>query len=167
MEDCKGGFPHSEIAGSKGASASPALIAACHVLHRLSTPRHPSEALQRLIVSQQNSCIDCPGDGKRYPPDLCLILLARRCLLEPVLKAYEGPDKFFLHNVNATDPKISCKLVRSRCARPSSVRSTAHSNGAQVALRAVAPERWWSQTESNRRHPACKAGALPTELWPH
>ena len=25
---------------------------------------------------------------------------------------------------------------------------------------------WWSQTESNRRHPACKAGALPTELWP-
>ena len=25
---------------------------------------------------------------------------------------------------------------------------------------------WWSQTESNRRHHACKAGALPTELWP-
>src|SRR5438045_7507219 len=26
--------------------------------------------------------------------------------------------------------------------------------------------RWWSQPESNRRPPACKAGALPTELWP-
>lgn len=26
---------------------------------------------------------------------------------------------------------------------------------------------WWSQTGSNRRPPACKAGALPTELWPH
>ncbi len=25
---------------------------------------------------------------------------------------------------------------------------------------------WWSLTESNRRHPACKAGALPTELRP-
>ena len=24
----------------------------------------------------------------------------------------------------------------------------------------------WSQAESNRRPPACKAGALPTELWP-
>ena len=48
--DCKGGFPHSEISGSKGARASPDLIAACHVLHRLSTPRHPSEALMRLIV---------------------------------------------------------------------------------------------------------------------
>ena len=48
--DHKGGFPHSEIFGSKGARASPKLIAACHVLHRLSTPRHPSEALMRLIV---------------------------------------------------------------------------------------------------------------------
>ena len=27
-------------------------------------------------------------------------------------------------------------------------------------------EAWWSRTESNRRHPACKAGALPTELRP-
>ena len=27
--------------------------------------------------------------------------------------------------------------------------------------------RWWSRTDSNRRHPACKAGALPTELRPH
>ncbi len=25
---------------------------------------------------------------------------------------------------------------------------------------------WWSQPGSNRRPPACKAGALPAELWP-
>ena len=25
---------------------------------------------------------------------------------------------------------------------------------------------WWSQAGSNRRPPACKAGALPAELWP-
>ena len=30
----------------------------------------------------------------------------------------------------------------------------------------IAMSRWWSQTGSNRRPPACKAGALPTELWP-
>ena len=30
----------------------------------------------------------------------------------------------------------------------------------------VRSEGWWSQTGSNRRPPACKAGALPTELWP-
>ena len=26
---------------------------------------------------------------------------------------------------------------------------------------------WWSWTGSNRRPPACKAGALPIELQPH
>ncbi len=26
---------------------------------------------------------------------------------------------------------------------------------------------WWAVTDSNRRHPACKAGALPTELTAH
>ena len=26
--------------------------------------------------------------------------------------------------------------------------------------------KWWSQAGSNRRPPACKAGALPAELWP-
>ena len=29
------------------------------------------------------------------------------------------------------------------------------------------PNEWWSQTGSNRRPHACKARALPTELWPH
>ena len=35
---------------------------------------------------------------------------------EPVLKAYEGPDKFFLHNVNAASLATGCKPVSSRCA---------------------------------------------------
>jgi hypothetical protein len=32
--------------------------------------------------------------------------------------------------------------------------------------RALVQGRWWSQAGSNRRPPACKAGALPAELWP-
>ena len=36
-----GGFPHSEVSGSTPACDSPELIAACHVLHRRSKPRHP------------------------------------------------------------------------------------------------------------------------------
>ena len=44
-----GGLPHSEIPGSKSARLSPELIAACHVLHRLSTPRHPPDALRSLL----------------------------------------------------------------------------------------------------------------------
>ena len=43
-----GGFPHSEIAGSKLIRSSPTLIAAYHVLHRLCMPRHPPIALKTL-----------------------------------------------------------------------------------------------------------------------
>ena len=43
-----GGFPHSDIFGSKFARNSPKLFAACHVLHRLSAPRHPPNALITL-----------------------------------------------------------------------------------------------------------------------
>ena len=47
------GFPHSDIPGSKGVSTSPGLFAAYHVLHRLSTPRHPPDALHSLTPLQQ------------------------------------------------------------------------------------------------------------------
>ena len=44
-EDYSCRLPHSEISGSKAICASPKLIAACHVLHRLLVPRHPPCAL--------------------------------------------------------------------------------------------------------------------------
>ena len=41
----RGGFPHSDILGSKIAPISPRLFAGCHVLRRLPVPRHPPDAL--------------------------------------------------------------------------------------------------------------------------
>ena len=53
------GLSHSEIAGSTDTCSSPALIAACHVLHRLCEPRHPPSAL---------SCFISPGARQRTDP---------------------------------------------------------------------------------------------------
>ena len=39
-------------------------------------------------------------------------------------------------------------------------------SGSRLATRSASREGWWSRTGSNRRPPACKAGALPTELRP-
>src|SRR5436305_14526731 len=36
----------------------------------------------------------------------------------------------------------------------------------RAAPRVAEGEAWWSQTGSNRRPHACKARALPAELWP-
>ena len=44
----KGGFPHSDIHGSKLIRSSPWLNAAYHVLHRLCVPRHSLNALITL-----------------------------------------------------------------------------------------------------------------------
>ena len=54
-----GGLPHSEIPGSTIARISPGLFAACHVLHRLSVPRHPPDALTLRLSATPN--------GKDHP----------------------------------------------------------------------------------------------------
>ncbi len=48
----RAGLPHSEISGSTFTRNSPELFAACHVLHRLSVPRHPPNALIALDPSK-------------------------------------------------------------------------------------------------------------------
>jgi hypothetical protein len=47
-----GGLPHSEIPGSTIARISPGLFAACRVLHRLSVPRHPPDALHSRSITR-------------------------------------------------------------------------------------------------------------------
>ena len=80
-----GGFPHSEIRGSKLTRSSPRLIAACHVLHRLSMPRHPPNALMMLDQSVPRagtipplSFPDLNSPDKELPDDTQLLKLACR-----------------------------------------------------------------------------------------
>ena len=56
-------------------------------------------------------------------------------------------------------------FTMSDIARPQRASRLADGRGSR-SLRTKRKPGWWSQTESNRRPPACKAGALPTELWP-
>ena len=60
ITEIEGGFPHSEIRGSKVVRSSPRLIAAYHVLHRLSAPRHPPDTLKALDRSHYR----CPPLGR-------------------------------------------------------------------------------------------------------
>lgn len=51
--ELSGGFPHSDIHGSKPVPGSPWLNAGYHVLHRLLLPRHPPNALFALDLIQE------------------------------------------------------------------------------------------------------------------
>ena len=55
-----GGLPHSEIPGSTIARISPGLFAACRVLHRLSVPRHPPDALLSRSITRDARPADDP-----------------------------------------------------------------------------------------------------------
>src|ERR1700741_4495352 len=63
------GLPHSEIPGSPIARISPGLFAACHVLHRLSVPRHPPDALvSRLIIAPPSPAMHTTAAHRAKPP---------------------------------------------------------------------------------------------------
>ena len=61
-----GGFPHSEICGSKLICSSPQLIAAYHVFHRLLVPRHSPCALFSLTVISNRLSTICSNDSPNF-----------------------------------------------------------------------------------------------------
>jgi hypothetical protein len=95
----EGGFPHSEICGSKVAHTSPQLIAACHVLHRLCMPRHPRIALtSRLRAHTTNVKANAPtplGAGNLL--SIVIVVETRVCLFRSACAALRPLDRASRH----------------------------------------------------------------------
>jgi hypothetical protein len=72
-EMVEGGFPHSEIRGSKVVRTSPRHIAAYHVLHRLLVPRHPLNALKTLDRFHYRCPLGKNGDLGRIKTSLLIL----------------------------------------------------------------------------------------------
>ena len=142
------------MSGSKGARASPDLIAACHVLHRLSMPRHPSEALSRLIVLSKTHARGRNRRASRDAGGPSVRAVGSTMSDDVFIRSPLKRDDPSFHDVNhaAGAVRYGRKARRETCM----LRSLDHPRG----------RGWWSQTGSNRRPHACKARALPTELWP-
>ena len=104
--------------------------------------------------------------------------VSRRPAISPKTPAFR-PDVFPLHDVIDAAPRCSHDaeiliwttadaLRRGIRSQKSENRKKERAN-ARTQLPASdfwASAPWWSQTGSNRRPHACKARALPTELWP-
>ena len=187
-------MPHSEIFGSKPARGSPKLIAACHVLHRLSVPRHPPDALQALDPRRIRFHVRVSRtQGQNLSPIRTRQELSLSVQTQPFPSRKTAGARTALGHVTClftcqtTRPAFRASLfgTRQRQARRSCVSCFSVSYQSSEARRQVClclasptpspPNRdfrpltsvvWWRQTGSNRRPPACKAGALPTELCP-
>jgi hypothetical protein len=170
-----GGFPHSEIRGSTIARISPQLIAACHVLHRLLAPRHPPNALIALNTYHQ-----CPHAGPNPTMQS---------------SAYQTNELSFTHSLfcsrhhhpaqslrpaqhgRSRDQPIRFTCQTSRL--PDQIPSGTHHQAANPLCSGTASSKerriaalnppdliFWRRSVSNRRPPACKAGALPLSYAP-
>ena len=194
--EIEGGFPHSEIRGSKLVRSSPRLIAAYHVLHRLSAPRHPPNTLKTL----DRSHYQCPSRSAAGSDRLS----DSHVLPTHALSRHDQKDQFcFEHTRDSRGQAVltdwHCRALQSATTNVmptradvadtddvSSLRCQNQSSRTAIRRRverdfrcqtnlieaigrsalAIMQPIWWSQTGSNRRPHACKARALPTELWP-
>ena len=108
-----------------------------------------------LDRSQQNSCVGTDaGRRSREPGQRPHMRFVFQTMMSSRIRppsARGQPDEPF----------------NSRCQMPPSTRPKAEAETRCFPRSRGCPlEGWWSQTGSNRRPHACKARALPTELWP-
>ncbi len=174
LQVIKGGFPHSEIPGSKLIRSSPKLIAAYHVLHRLCMPRHPPNALKTLDRSHcqcpsvqtvtgdysGSRQLGKPGAGKDQFHEICPVACGQATQTYGRRVAPRRPRSGWNRYPNKSslyDVIWNRRRARMHGANLFSLTETSGH---------LTPGDWWSRTGSNRRPPACKAGALPAELRP-
>jgi hypothetical protein len=76
------------------------------------------------------------------------------------------------HSAQANSSTLPRNAAGNRMSRPARTSRETKMRKIQGSLRWITQvlkalqRSWWSQTGSNRRPHACKARALPTELWP-
>ena len=114
-----GGFPHSEIQGSKPITGSPWLIAGYHVLHRLLLPRHPPNALLALDLIQEKTGFS-RSKAVLYPH--------RRWFVAGALVSVLDLDSY-----------VSCRRVRRPSGRLPHTRASQHETDVYLSIRCQSP----------------------------
>jgi len=151
-------LPHSDICGSTVARTSPQLFAACHVLHRLSVPRHPPDALIALVSRLSVSRRDKPRQ--------------RTLLMKTHIPIRTEPGTQTGGLAPAAAPRATARIasVTSRttyspcpninASRPASSSSQPIHPGKAGSRRPRRARRWWAREDLNLRPHAYQARAL-------
>ena len=174
-------MPHSGISGSTPACGSPKLIAANHALHRFLAPRHPPCALSSLTIkpfadvtayrlkarirSKNRKPISGYPKPASFPGCCCL---TTKTLRESIFCRRAAFDKALAAVSRLLDELLSISRLQFdysvfKVPRDESRRGPTSIQTNRFASTFVASWRKW---DSNPRPSACKADALPTELFP-
>ena len=177
----------------KACSRLPWLFAACPRLRRLLVPRHPPNALLALNHPTCTETTHKPHSPQTAPstqnnhaqssifpvPEHVPAMLHLYAFQhtgrsdQPTPRHVQKRTNLFTRSMNTT---YQDHPARHRCIRTS--QQTKQSDRISLTTYNPTPiasthtphftaQKWWRRTGSNRRPPACKAGALPAELRPH
>ena len=138
----RGGFPHSEILGSKLTCQLP------EAYRRLQRPSSPLTAQASTVCTYSLDHITpniLESHFKQSDITINNKSLTNICLIRRLLK-------LCIQIFKEQNSAFNCKVIRSLNEKSDHL--------------TILTQVWWSQAGSNRRPPACKAGALPAELWP-
>ncbi len=156
-----GGLPHSDTRGSKLVCSSPRIFAAYRVLRRLWEPRHPPCALCQLVAVPFFLYISLSlGDGrqkKRPPPRVSSQGAPVRAPCPNMSMIFAPPCP---SGISPKGRKHPFQLSPFGGAGGGLWRMSPRSLGGTDGLDRPIPTSRWRMSESNRRPPACKAGAL-------
>ena len=162
-------MPHSGIPGSTPACGSPRLIAANHALHRFLAPRHPPCALSSLTIKPlPTNGLQVEGQGSVQEP------WRSRPPVGPTrpTKGILPPRRFKIRACDAIVLQRSRQhsLFSFQSPRSIAARGGNYSDFPTRVNYLASPRRpelfWWRKWDSNPRPSACKADALPAELFP-
>ena len=141
------GLPHSEISGSKPVCRLP------EAYRRLPRPSSPPTAKASTVCAYSldhitpTSLESQVSWSKRHIPKFRDRL---RRLSRALFTAFR-----------IVKEQAQCRIKSAECLGLNRVMTLKPKHSTLQHVRS-----WWSQAGSNRRPPACKAGALPAELWP-
>ena len=110
-----------------------------------------------LDRSQQNSCVLVADPVRTRPAHTCALYIQTMMSSRIRPKSSRGSRQ----NPSIHDVRMPSPACPKRMGPEWKLRCFPRSRGIPLL------QGWWSQTGSNRRPHACKARALPTELWPH
>ena len=149
----RSGFPHSDISGSKLHCQLPGAF------RRLARPSSPDIAKASTTCTYSLDPITLRSLSRS-----ATLQATHLCNFSPITaKSYRcNYNRIASLGLSAADDTTFFHFVKERTDVPS-VRSK---HWPQRLLLTPDINSWWRMTGSNRRPPACKAGALPAELIP-
>ena len=164
-----GGFPHSDISGSKPIPGSPKLNAGYHVLHRLLLPRHPPNALFALDLTRK--------EQGRWFKVARITFPASKVVYLP-MRAANAPEAQSPHTVSVLDLEQYHLSEYDLQASPysgrqmilmfltlndvNSSRRTSKRSRDRLLVRPSRQAQWWVEEDLNLRPHAYQACALTT-----